>query len=122
MFLSSQHTTIRVAEKKKTRKKSKDTGLKPHSRRRKRNVPDRERREIQAKHLARAIHVLKYILAEHHRNAADIAKELGVEERTIYRDIKALKKAGIPIVFDEGTKGYRVPYGFDFQSTPVSLL
>lgn len=123
MYLFSDYTTLRIAKKKKRKNKrpKKETGLKPRSKKR-RKIPDRERRELQATHLARAIQVLKLVLSEDIHDAGKMAEKLGVTERTVYRDIRALKKAGIPIIFDEGTKGYRVPFGFNFQTSPTHLL
>ena len=37
-----------------------------------------------------------------------LARECGVDERTIYRDLNELEGAGIPIEFDQAAGGYRV--------------
>ncbi len=44
--------------------------------------------------------------------AAEIARELEVSERTIYRDIKDLMASGVPIEGEAGV-GYALPRGFD---------
>ncbi|MCW5767736.1 MAG: WYL domain-containing protein [Phycisphaeraceae bacterium] len=44
--------------------------------------------------------------------AERLASELGVSERTVFRDIKKLCDTGVPVVFDERTGGYRVGTGF----------
>lgn len=44
--------------------------------------------------------------------AAKLAKELGVSERTIYRDIADLMASGVPIESEAGV-GYRLPRHFD---------
>ena len=46
--------------------------------------------------------------------AASLADKFGVSSRTIYRDIKTLEKAGVPILTEEGKghnlmEGYRIP-------------
>ncbi len=41
-----------------------------------------------------------------------LAAELGVSERTIFRDMKKLNDTGVPVVFDEARGGYRVGAGF----------
>ncbi|SHK85328.1 HTH domain-containing protein [Reichenbachiella agariperforans] len=43
--------------------------------------------------------------------AASLSEKFGVTRRTIYRDIKALEKAGVPILTEEG-KGYTLMGGF----------
>lgn len=41
-----------------------------------------------------------------------LATELGVSERTIFRDIRKLNDTGVPVVHDEASGGYRVETGF----------
>lgn len=46
--------------------------------------------------------------------AASLSEKFGVSRRTIYRDIKALEKAGVPVLTEEGKgyslmEGYRIP-------------
>lgn len=43
--------------------------------------------------------------------AAELARKFQVSKRTIYRDIKALEKAGVPIFTEEG-KGYSLMEGY----------
>ena len=43
--------------------------------------------------------------------ASSLAEKFGVSIRTIYRDIKALEKAGVPILTEEG-KGYNLMEGY----------
>lgn len=50
--------------------------------------------------------------------AADLARALGVSERTVYRDVHALVEAGVPLQGVPG-KGYRVPD--DYLLAPVQL-
>src|SRR5215831_19537035 len=44
--------------------------------------------------------------------ASDIARELGISERTVYRDIRDLVLAGTPIEGEAGV-GYRIRPGYD---------
>lgn len=58
--------------------------------------------------------------------AADIAEKFDVSQRTIYRDIRTLKNAGIPILGDPGIgysvmEGYRIP-PMMFNEEEVSAL
>ncbi len=46
--------------------------------------------------------------------AADIARSFGVSVRTVYRDIRTLEQAGVPVIGDAGVgyslmEGYRLP-------------
>lgn len=50
--------------------------------------------------------------------AVDLARALGVSERTVYRDVQAMVEAGIPLQGVPG-KGYRLPE--DYLLTPVHL-
>jgi predicted DNA-binding transcriptional regulator YafY len=50
--------------------------------------------------------------------ATDLARALGVSERTVYRDAQALVEAGIPLQGVPG-KGYRLPE--DYMLAPVQL-
>ena len=43
--------------------------------------------------------------------STDLAKQFGVSIRTVYRDIKALELAGVPILTEEG-KGYTLMEGY----------
>ncbi len=52
-------------------------------------------------------------------NAASLAKECMVVERTIYRDVKKLETVGVPIKHDEASGGYRV--SGEFFLPPVQL-
>ena len=48
--------------------------------------------------------ILNLIRARKNLSAKDLAKECGVSERTIYRDINAISKADIPIYYNNGYK------------------
>ena len=50
--------------------------------------------------------------------AVDLARALGVSERTVYRDVQAMVEAGIPLQGVPG-KGYRLPE--DYLLAPVQL-
>lgn len=51
--------------------------------------------------------------------AGSLAKECGVEERTIFRDLNELEAVGVPIRFDAAANGYRIEK--DFFLPPVHL-
>jgi predicted DNA-binding transcriptional regulator YafY len=53
--------------------------------------------------------------------ASELAKELGVSERTIYRDIEALERSGVPIFTDRGRSGgLRLVEGYETRLTGLS--
>lgn len=50
---------------------------------------------------------------------ADLAEACGKSQRSVYRDLRILREAGIPIEFDESAGGYRLAKGFHMP--PVHL-
>lgn len=52
----------------------------------------------------RLLYILNLLRSRRNLNAASLAKECGVTERSIYRDILALSQANIPIYYDHGYK------------------
>ncbi|MEZ6096881.1 MAG: WYL domain-containing protein [Pirellulaceae bacterium] len=75
---------------------------------------DRDRRVRQADRLARLLSILHLIQSRGQWNAKAIAQELGVTERTVYRDLQALEFAGVPYYFDEDAQSYRVRSDYRF--------
>lgn len=58
--------------------------------------------------MARVLGVLSLIQSRGRWNAKVIADELGVSERTVYRDLEVLEFAGVPWYFDEAEFCYRL--------------
>jgi predicted DNA-binding transcriptional regulator YafY len=52
----------------------------------------------------RLLYILNLLRSRRNLNAAALAEECGVTERSIYRDILALSQANIPIYYDRGYK------------------
>ena len=69
--------------------------------------------------LARLLRLLTVLRARTVRTARQIARELEVCERTVYRDLNALELAGVPYRFDREDGGYRLDG--DFFLPPVQL-
>lgn len=66
------------------------------------------------KRISRLTAVLTQLQTKRMVTAASLAEKFGVSKRTIYRDIKALEKAGVPVYTEEGKgymlmEGYRIP-------------
>ncbi|CCH00597.1 putative HTH-type transcriptional regulator yobV [Fibrella aestuarina BUZ 2] len=70
------------------------------------------------KRLARLTAILIQFLSRRLVNSTTLAAKFGVSVRTIYRDIKTLERAGVPIVTEEG-KGYSLVDGY--KVPPIML-
>jgi predicted DNA-binding transcriptional regulator YafY len=70
--------------------------------------------EIDVKKLSRLTAILTLLQTKRILTSTSLATKFGVSVRTIYRDIKSLEQAGIPIITEEGKgyvlmEGYRIP-------------
>lgn len=63
------------------------------------------------KRLSRLTAILTQLQTKRLLTASELAAKFSVSNRTIYRDIKALEQAGIPILAEEG-KGYTLMEGY----------
>jgi predicted DNA-binding transcriptional regulator YafY len=63
------------------------------------------------KRLSRLIAILTQLQTKQLLTAAELADKFSVSNRTIYRDIKALIQAGVPVLTEEG-KGYSIMDGY----------
>ena len=67
----------------------------------------------------RLLYILNLLRSRRNLNAARLAEECQVTERSIYRDIIALSEANIPIYYDNGYKlasdNFLPPLNFDFE-------
>ncbi len=63
------------------------------------------------KRFSRLTAILTQLQTKRIVTSTTLAKKFGVSVRTIYRDIKALEKAGVPIFAEEG-KGYSLMEGY----------
>jgi predicted DNA-binding transcriptional regulator YafY len=67
--------------------------------------------ENDTKRLTRLTAILTQLQSKRIVTANALATKFGVSNRTIYRDIKSLEAAGVPILTEEG-KGYRIMEGY----------
>ena len=67
----------------------------------------------------RLLRIITLIESRHDWNAERLARECGTSDRNLYRDLKELRGAGVPIDFDEAAGGYRIRR--DFFLPPLHL-
>ncbi len=63
------------------------------------------------KRISRLTAILIQLQSKRRLTAASLSEKFGVSKRTIYRDIKALEKSGVPVLTEEG-KGYTLMDGY----------
>ena len=79
------------------------------------------------KRLSRLTAILTQLQTKQLLTASELANKFSVSNRTIYRDIKALEKAGVPILTEEGKgytlmEGYRIPPVMFTESEANALI
>ncbi len=67
--------------------------------------------DIETKRLTRLTAILTQLQSKRVVTAKKLADKFGVSNRTIYRDIKTLENAGVPILTEEG-RGYSIMDGY----------
>ncbi|WP_106522541.1 helix-turn-helix transcriptional regulator [Taibaiella chishuiensis] len=79
------------------------------------------------KRLSRLVAILTQLQTKRLLTAPGLADKFGVSVRTIYRDIRALEQAGVPILTEEGRgytlmDGYRIPPVMFSESQANALI
>ncbi|PYF76650.1 helix-turn-helix transcriptional regulator [Pedobacter nutrimenti] len=79
------------------------------------------------KRLSRLTAILTQLQTKRLLTAPELAKKFSVSQRTIYRDIKALEQAGVPVLTEEGKgyslmDGYRIPPVMFTESQANALI
>ncbi len=59
--------------------------------------------------LERILRLLSFLQSGPSYNAEQLAQEMEVSRRTIFRDLGAMRTAGIPVFFNDDTEGYSIP-------------
>ncbi|MFH6959191.1 helix-turn-helix transcriptional regulator [Flavobacterium aquidurense] len=79
------------------------------------------------KRLSRLTAILTMLQTKRLLTASELANKFSVSKRTIYRDIKALEQAGVPILTEDGKgytlmEGYRIPPVMFTESEANALI
>lgn len=83
--------------------------------------------ENETKRLSRLVAILTQLQTRRLLTASELAKKFWVSARTIYRDIKTLQDAGVPVLAEEGKgytlmEGYRIPPVMFTESEANALI
>jgi predicted DNA-binding transcriptional regulator YafY len=66
----------------------------------------------------RLFQIVQLLRRDRISTASRLAAELGISERTLYRDVADLMASGVPIESETGV-GYRLPRSFDLPPQDV---
>ena len=74
------------------------------------NHPPAARHRDYASTVTRLLATILRLSASRHWTAATLAHDLGVSERTVYRDLNRIRAAGLPLSYDDETGGYLIEW------------
>jgi len=88
----------------------------------------KKRSGMKINRLQRILQLVSTLQSQRHYGPDQLAQKMDVDRRTIFRDLKTLKLAGVPYYFDEEKNGYKIsenfmlpPMRLDFEES-LSLL
>ena len=64
---------------------------------------------MNVKRITRLLQLLQMLQSGSGRNADGLAADCGVSRRTVFRDLEALRVAGVPIAYDDEVDRYSIP-------------
>jgi proteasome accessory factor B len=67
---------------------------------------------MNVKRITRLLKLLELLQSGSGQNADGLAKACGVSRRTVFRDIEALRAAGVPVAFEEDHDRYSIPASY----------
>jgi predicted DNA-binding transcriptional regulator YafY len=73
-----------------------------------------EKSKARGEQLSRLFRMILELQGGRTRSARDLAEICGVSRRTLYRDLRTLEAAGVPIVYQPDRMGYRLSPTFSF--------
>ncbi|HNX27342.1 MAG TPA: WYL domain-containing protein [Phycisphaerae bacterium] len=83
------------------------------------NIGRTERMKISR--VYRLLHIITLLQSGRSYSAAELARELCISRRTVFRDLNSLELARIPYYFDLETKGFRISPHFFLQPLNLTL-
>ena len=73
-----------------------------------------------ARRFARLLGILSMVIREPGLTPAELARQAGISERTLYRDLAALRRLGYPVSYSDGYQ-LQESFGFDGSEAPDTL-
>jgi len=73
------------------------------------------------KRITRLVKLLQMLQVGRGQNAAGLAEACGVGRRTMFRDLEALRAAGVPLEFDVQAQRYSIPRGYFGPPTDMTV-
>src|SRR5262245_44653658 len=80
---------------------------------------------MNVKRITRLLKLLQTLQSGSSQNADGLAKHCGVSRRTMFRDLVALRQAGVPLEFDSDRDRYSIPGAYflpPVNFTPAEAL
>jgi len=71
--------------------------------------------------LQRILRLVTILQTERSLKPSELAREMSVSRRTVFRDLETLFKAGIPYYYDADSGGYRIPSSFYLPPMNLTL-